>query len=285
MATNDFIFITNKMIEQLKIGYHKDSFDRLFNSFINYCGNNHVHISDGEICVPDDVMISIYETTNWDETELEGCLTTDNGDYYPLQSAIINPTNYILQLSGTNLYDFVVFLKKFIKQRGLVIFDGDRAKNIEELKEKIGKSNNLHVGFLYLTDSFINNFKCYDLNTLNRIIYDYEYHMNNVYVVSGGYCDLSTKEKKEDPILNELYKNEETLKRTNQDASILSTDMMIMAWDVSDYHLNTDCLRSCLKETILQEFSELGGIIYYNGTLYRTFEEFKKFINKITNKN
>lgn len=286
MAKNDFIYITKKMIENVKNGCHDDSFDSVFAGFEKFCGNDHVHIDGADNYVPDEEMISIYSTTNWDEKELETFVRRSTNVYNePCQPTIINPTRYIQLLSDSDLYAFMELLVKLKNHGGIVLDDANVVNNINEYKEKIGKTTNKHIGFIYLTNSFKQCFKSVNAYVLNWIIHDYEYHMNNVYIGNGDYINLKHNGDSFD--LLEYYKTEDLIKLNNHDNSGDLANTLLMAWDVTDYYLRDTKVNVCYKSLAVQEFIDLGGAIFYKGTPYTDFEKLLETINnkyKLTNK-
>ena len=276
MANNDYIFIPDWMSDALACGGIWDNYDDCIADFEKACGKEHVYEYEGaQIAMTDSALIGIYNN-NWEEEHIDNLCRESEGGQVIYQPAICNPTNYIKTLPHASIKKFVNFLEDFMIYGGLVILDGDYVLNHDELLNAVKTLTKIHVGYLYISESFLHNFKWTDANTLEWLIQDYRNNLNIVYK-GKGYFDTSIYSRKK--VLETEYDTEQKVREFNHDKQGNLDEDLLMVWDVTDYVFlkksgNEPFVNYSIKKKVIQEYMERGGLIHYKGICYSDFDEF-----------
>ena len=129
---------------------------------------------------------------------------------------------------------------------------------------------------MYISDSFKRLFKWTKPEMLEELFQDYKYDMNIIYE-GADYLDTNVYDSKKG--VEQLYNTEDKVRKFNHDDKGNLSDVMLMAWDVTDYIFKNRIDEGpyknySLKKLVVQEYLSLGGLIFYKGRCYSDFDEF-----------
>ena len=117
----DFIFITQGMIDKMKEGSLKNTYQGHMDCYKKNIGEDHVHNYDGKILVWTDDLVAEYcgLTNNWSEEII--ALLNDNK--LQIYISICNIDNYFHSQPKHGLYAIRDYMCEFINAGGLVMLD------------------------------------------------------------------------------------------------------------------------------------------------------------------
>lgn len=120
-TTHDFIFITKDMVDKMKTGSMKNTYQSHMDCYQNNIGKDHIHNYDGEILIFTDDLVDEYcgLTNNWSEENI----VLLNDEKLQIYITICNIDNYFHLQPKHCLYAIRDFMCEFVKAGSLVLLD------------------------------------------------------------------------------------------------------------------------------------------------------------------
>lgn len=136
-TNDDFIFITEGMIDKMKQGCMKNTVNGHMDSYKRDLGQDHVHIIKGDVIVWTDDLIEYYcgITNGWSESGIQPFEDESDGII-----AFCNITNYFNNQPHYCLYAIRDFMIEFVKVGGLVMLNGIVYNDSNVLEDYINKN-------------------------------------------------------------------------------------------------------------------------------------------------
>ena len=270
MAKNDFIFISQYLINDMKDKNSDNLIEEQMLCFEKSCGNHKHDIKYYDKVDKD--YIDDYEAVGIDWTE--SSLKKYYDGSYSVSLSVCDPTSYISRQSKQDIDDTINFFKAYISAGGLIILDGKKIWNSFKLVKEIKLLRNEYMGFMFIADKHDEIYKtsCCQ-KEFERVIDDLKNLRGDVYKaihkksMASSMCEKKLRAE-------DLLNDDNIIEWNYFEGSLYSN--IVPVWDITNYIANN--VNASLNDirSVARIFLENDGYIRYKDKCYYDYKTMKK---------